>query len=131
VLRQRGGNATDVAYAQLWQAWALQRAGQALPTELAEAAREASGPWPRPALAMMVGALTPEQLLAQVKRDSRGDAMELELAEAWFHLGQHFRSVGDAARAREAFERARAKGAPTVVEHIAAGFELAGGARSH
>jgi transglutaminase-like putative cysteine protease/lipoprotein NlpI len=130
-LRQRSGNAADVAYAQLWQAWALQRAGQALPPELAEAARQASGPWPKPALAMMVGALTPEQLLAQLKRDSRGDAMELELAEAWFHLGQHFRSVGDAARAREAFERARAKGAPTVVEHIAAGFELAGGARSH
>jgi lipoprotein NlpI len=129
-LRQRSGNTADVAYAQLWQAWALQRAGLALPPALAEAARHPGGPWPRPALAMMVGVLTPEQLLAQVKRDSRGDALDLELTEAWFHLGQHFRSVGDADRAREAFERARAKGAPTVVEHIAAGFELAGGARS-
>jgi transglutaminase-like putative cysteine protease/tetratricopeptide (TPR) repeat protein len=131
VLRQRSGNAVDAAYAQLWEAWALQRAGLALPPELADAAAHPDGrPWPAPALAMMVGALTPEQLLAQVQGDKRGDELELALAEAWFHLGQHFRALGDGARARDAFERARSKSAPTLVEHLAAGFELAGGSRS-
>jgi lipoprotein NlpI len=130
-LRERSGNAADVAYAQLWEAWALQRAGLSLPADLTEAARHTSGrPWPAPALAMMVGALTPEQLLAQVGVNQRGDERELALAEAWFHLGQHFRAVGDTARAREAFEQARNRSAPTLVEHLAAGFELAGGSRS-
>ncbi|MEW6704040.1 MAG: DUF3857 domain-containing protein [Pseudomonadota bacterium] len=126
-LRQRSGNAADTAYAQLWQAWALQRAGLGLTQELAASARRTEGPWPQPALAMMAGVLSPDQLLAELAGRKHGDDLELALAEAWFHLGQHFRLQGDAARARAAFEQARAKGAPTVVEHLAAGFELAGG----
>jgi transglutaminase-like putative cysteine protease/tetratricopeptide (TPR) repeat protein len=129
-LRSASGNEGDAAHAQLWQAWALQRAGLAWPTTIAASAR-AQGPWPEPALAMLVGTLTPEQLLAQIARSERGDAREAELAEAWFHLGQHFRMQGDNAKARDAFEKARAKGITTSVEHTAAGFELAGsGARS-
>ncbi|MED5618529.1 DUF3857 domain-containing protein [Ideonella sp. BN130291] len=125
-LRRGSGNETDTAYAQLWQAWALQRAGQALPKELEDSARRtAQEPWPKPALAMLVGALSPEQLLAQIQRAKRGDELELALAEAWFHLGQHFRAIGQQAQAREAFEKARAKGITTAVEHAAAGFELA------
>lgn len=127
-LRRHSGNAADVAHAQLWQVWALQRAGMALPQELADTARRTTtGPWPAPALAMVVGALTPEQLLAQAAGDTHGDARELALTEAWFHLGQHFRAVGNAAKAREAFEKARAKGTPALVEHLAAGFELMAG----
>jgi len=80
---------------------------------------------PRPALAMAVGALSPDQLLADVKRAKRGDELEFALAEAWFHLGQHFRALGQPAKAREAFEQSRARGITMAVEHAAAGFELA------
>ena len=127
-LRLQGSNPADATHAQLWQAWSLQRAGHPLPPELADMARRTvNEPWPRPALALAVGALTPEQLLADAARDKQGDALEFALAEAWFHLGQRFRLQGDAGLAREAFEKARARGITTAVEHAAAGFELAGG----
>lgn len=124
-LRERSGNETDATYAQLWQAWSLQRAGMPLPRSLQDAARGTAGePWPRPALAMMVGAISPDQLLARVRSDKHGDELDFALAEAWFHLGQHFRLQGQPAQAREAFEKSRAKGIATTVEHAAAGFEL-------
>ncbi|MFT3953719.1 MAG: DUF3857 domain-containing protein [Piscinibacter sp.] len=122
---KQAGDEAESTYARLWQAWALQRAGTALPAALVDTARQgAAGAWPRPAMAMLVGALTPEQLIAEVER-KQGDERELTLAEAWFYVGQHHRAQGDLAKARQAYEKCRALGITMYIEHVAAGLELA------
>jgi lipoprotein NlpI len=119
-----GNGTSDRPYAQLWQASTLQRLGRALPPELvALASADPNGAWPRPALAMLAGRLTPEQVLEQIARKD-GDDRELALAEGWFYIGQHYLIQSQPEKAREAFERARAKGITTTIEHVAAGFEL-------
>ena len=111
-------------YAQLWQAWTLQRLGKPLPADLAAtAAREPRGVWPRPALAMFAGLLTVDEVLAEVQR-KQGDERELDLAEAWFYIGQHHLVHGRRAQAREAFEKVIDKGVTMYTEHHAAGLEL-------
>jgi lipoprotein NlpI len=115
---------SDAVFAQLWLAWSLQRAGKPLPPELIQAGqRAATGAWPLPALAMVVGALTPEQVLEGVNR-KQGDERELTLAEAWFYIGQLHHMHGRKEHAREAFRKAQDMGITMYVEHLAAGFEL-------
>ena len=115
----------DRLFKQIWQIWSLQRAGQPVPPELlAQARREPTGAWPRPALAMLVGDITPEAMLAGLDR-LQGDERQMALAEAWFYVGQHGLVRGRAAEAREAFEKCRAIGVTMYFEHVAAGFELA------
>ena len=117
----------DKPYALLWQAWTLQRLGRPLPPELAAVAAKGAavppGAWPLPALGLFTGQLSPEQVLQQVET-RQGDDRELALAEAWFYVGQYHLVRGAAAKAREAFEKARAQGITVYVEHVAAGFEL-------
>ena len=116
---------TEKLYAALWQAWTLQRLGRPLPADLlALATQEPVGAWPRPALAMLAGLMTPEQVIAQIER-KQGDDRELALAEGWFYIGEHHLTRQQPERARDAFEKARAKGITMYVEHVAAGFELA------
>ena len=111
-------------YALLWQAWTLQRLAQPLPQDLtALTAADPPGAWPLPALAMLAGRLSPEQVLQQLDQ-RQGDDRELALAEAWFYIGQYHLNRGETAQAREAFEKTRAKGITIYVEHTAAGFEL-------
>lgn len=130
-LLARADHPVQTTHAQLWQAWALKRAGQPLPADW-QAPRPADDlPWPRPALALAGGTLAPEQLIAQIEHGGlQGDALQLALAEAWFHLGQHYRAAGDAAKARQAFEHVRSRSLPAALEHRAAGFELAAPALS-
>lgn len=112
-------------YARLDQIWALQRAQLPLPADvLAIARQDPLGAWPRPALAMMVGDLAPEALLADIDK-LQGDERSLTLAEAWFYVGQLHLVQGRVDAAREAFEVCRAQGITGYNEHIAAGFELA------
>ena len=116
---------TEKLYAGVWWAWTLQRLGKPFPADLqALAMQEPTGAWPRPALAMLAGALSPDEVLAQVDR-KQGDDRELALAEAWFYIGQYQLNRQQPELARDAFEKARAKGITMYVEHIAAGFELA------
>ncbi len=111
-------------YPALWQFWTLQRLGRPIPEELQALARKApSGAWPRPALAMLAGALTPEQVLTEVARKT-GDERELTMTEALFYLGQHHLVQGRKSEARDAFQRTRAQGITMFIEHMAAGFEL-------
>lgn len=117
-------NEGDKVYAQLWQAWTLQRLGRPLPAELqAAASADPKGAWPRPALAMLAGQMTPDQVIDQIGRKS-GDDQELALAEGWFYIGEHQLNAKRPDQAREAFEKARAKGITRYIEHAAAGFEL-------
>jgi lipoprotein NlpI len=114
----------DKPYAMLWQAWTLQRLQRPLPGDLtARAVKDSSASWPLPALAMFTGQATPEQVLQSIAT-RQGDDRELALAEAWFYIGQYQLNRADPAKAREAFEKARAKGISIYIEHAAAGFEL-------
>jgi len=124
-LHARRPRGEQAAHAQLWQAWALKRAGLPLPADWAQTQAE---PWPRKGLAVAAGTLAPEHLISELKGQLHGDALQLALAEAWFHLGQHYRASGDGGRARQAFENARSQALPVALEHLAAGFELAAAA---
>lgn len=116
--------ASEKAYAQLWQAWTLQRLNRPFPPELqAAAGADPTGAWPRPALAMFGGQMTPEQVIEQIGRKS-GDDQELALAEGWFYIGEFQLGANQPGKARDAFEKARAKGITRYIEHSAAGFEL-------
>lgn len=81
----------------------LQRAGQAIPSELlAEATARPDGPWPRPLLAMQLGTLAPYEVL-NIAAALPADARELALAEAWFYIGQLRLTQNDKAGAAKAF----------------------------
>jgi lipoprotein NlpI len=125
-LKAPGNEGPDGTYALLWQLWSLQSAGLPVPAQLQALAQgSAEGRWPRPALAMLAGALSPEQVLAGVSRTQQGDALALTLSEAWFYVGEYYQGKGLAAQAREAFEKSRAQGVTPHLEHWAAGIELA------
>jgi lipoprotein NlpI len=72
---------------------------------------------------MVAGKMTPEQVIEQLGRKT-GDDQELALVEAWFYIGEHQLNAKQPEKAREAFEKARAKGITRYIEHSAAGFEL-------
>lgn len=117
-------DASAGVYASLWWAWTLKRLQRPLPPVLAQrAAEQPRGEWPRPALAMLAGLLTPDEVIALVQQKS-GDDREMAEAEAYFYVGQYYLAQGDRARARSAFEQCRAKGVFIYAEHTAAKFEL-------
>ncbi|MGJ4950453.1 DUF3857 domain-containing protein [Bradyrhizobium sp. HKCCYLS20291] len=111
-------------YCELWMLAALGRAGKPVPDELAQRARAtANGAWPLPALAMMTGALSPDDLL-KTFADKKGDERRMLLSEAYFYIGQHDMARGDKQAAKLNFEKSREQGVILYTEHIAAGFEL-------
>ena len=117
-------DAGDRTYAQLWQAWTLQRLNRPLPAELqTAAAAEPKGAWPRPALAMFAGQMTPDQVVEQIGGKA-GDDQALALVEGWFYIGEYQLNAKQPDKAREAFGKAREKGITRYIEHAAAGFEL-------
>jgi lipoprotein NlpI len=117
-------DAENSVYVELWLASTLKRLQRPVPAALVERARqEARGAWPRPALAMLVDALPPEEMLKEVER-LKGDEREMALTEAWFYVGQSQLARKQLPAAREAFGKAREKGIIIYVEHVAAGFEL-------
>ncbi|MBI4987034.1 MAG: DUF3857 domain-containing protein [Rhodocyclales bacterium] len=115
---------SDSHYARLWQAWTTQRLKRDLPQDLTiRMAKEPTGAWPLPAAAMLVGALTPEQLVEEINK-KQGDERELVSAEAYFYLGQYYLVHDKTAEAVQAFKQVREKGISMYIEHVAAGFEL-------
>lgn len=121
----REDNEADRDYAALWWAWALRRAGKPLPASLVEKARAStSGPWPRPALALLVGAIDVDGVLAALEK-KQGDERAMGLAEGWFYIGQHYAAEGRSDLALEAFRKAHALEVIVYIEHVAAGFEIA------
>lgn len=116
--------AANRLYVGLWHAWTLRQQGMQLPPELLRlASDQPRGKWPRPALAMHAGLLSPEQVLAEVQKKT-GDDQFMTLAEAWFYIGQFYKANGENDRAREAFQKAMAQGITVYIEHVGSGFEL-------
>ena len=77
-------------YFDLWLVAIGGRLGKPVPDFIAkQAAAEAHGEWPRPALAMMTGAISPEELL-KLMDDKKDDERQMALAEGYFYLGQHY-----------------------------------------
>src|SRR5262249_49374765 len=88
-------------YADLWLGWTHQRLGKELPATLVERAKaDPRGDWPRPALALLSGDLTPDDML-KLLGSKTGDERQMTLAEGYFYLGQYYLGRGDKARARE------------------------------
>jgi lipoprotein NlpI len=111
-------------YSDLWLSWTYQRLGQPLPEALLErAAANPRGAWPRPALAVAAGKLSPEDMLKLLARKG-GDEQKLATSEGYFYLGQYYLARGDKSKAREFFEKARQVNMIVNPEHKAAGFEL-------
>jgi lipoprotein NlpI len=111
-------------YVDLWLVAVCGRLGQPMPDAIVKrAAAEAQGEWPRPALAMLTGAMSPEQLL-KVMDEKKGDDRQMALAEGYFYLGQHYLIAGDNAAARTYFEKTRSLDVFVYIEHLAAGLEL-------
>ena len=72
---------------------------------------------------MFAGQASPEQVLEQIALKD-GDERELALAEGWFYIGEYWLGQSQPDKARDAFEKARAKGITRYLEHVAAGLEL-------
>jgi lipoprotein NlpI len=111
-------------YSDLWLSWTYQRLGKPLPQALlARAAASPRGDWPRPALAVIAGKLSPEEMLKLLERKG-GNDRKIASSVGYFYLGQYHLGRGDKTKAREFFERARQANIVNNVEHKAAGFEL-------
>jgi lipoprotein NlpI len=108
----------------LWLAWSHQRLGRPLPQAVRQrAAEEPRGAWPRPALAVLTGDVTAEEMLKLIERKS-GDERTMALAEGYFYLAQYYLGRGETAKARKLLEDTRRLNVIIYVEHTAAGFEL-------
>jgi lipoprotein NlpI len=111
-------------YNDLWLSWTYRRLGKPVPEILAKrAVKEAHGDWPRAALAMLNGALTPDEVLALLDQKS-GDDRLMALAEGYFYVGQHHLLTGNKDLAREYFEKVRQLNVILYTENTAAKFEL-------
>jgi len=108
----------------LWLAWSYQRLGRPLPQAVRErAAEDPKGAWPRPALAVLAGDVTAEEMLKLIERKS-GDERTMALTEGYFYLAQYYLGRGETAKARKLFEDTRRLNVIIYVEHTAARFEL-------
>jgi len=111
-------------YTDLWAVAAYHRAGKPLPEDIAKrAAEHPRGDWPLPALAMLTGNITPEEMLKVVNRKT-GDELAMTQTEAYFYLGQRYLMVGDRTSARDAFDKVRSLGVLPYIEYTSAAFEL-------
>ncbi len=112
-------------YNDLWLTWTFQRLGRPLPEALVKrTTAQAHGEWPRPALAMLMGSLTPDELI-KIANEKTGDEREMTLSEGYFYIGQYYKVRGDDARAAEYFDKTQKQGILFYREHTASKHELA------
>ncbi len=118
------GDTEGRLFATLWYAWTARQLGKPLPEKLqTEINANAQGAWPRPALAMLTGKLSPEEVL-KVAEAKTGDERIMTLCEAYFYIGQYYLTQKDAAKAKSFFEKARDTNVIVYIEHDAAKREL-------
>jgi lipoprotein NlpI len=108
----------------LWLAWTSLRLGKPLPEAVrARAAEQPRGDWPRPALAVFSGNVTPDEMLKLIERKG-GDERKMALSEGYFYLAQYYLGQGDKAKARKYLQESRRQNVIIYTEHAAAAFEL-------
>jgi lipoprotein NlpI len=118
-------DAESRVYCDLWLAIAYARLGRPFPADLLKrATTELHGEWPRPALGMVAGVVTPDDVIKSVD-DKKGDDRLMALAEGYFYIGEHHLAIGDSKTAETYFNKTRELGVIIYIEHIAAGLELA------
>lgn len=114
----------EILFPALWESWISLRMSQPLARAVSElAAKSPSGDWPRPALAMLAGILTPEQMFAEVSRKT-GDDQALAMVEAQFYYGEYLLSQSRKTEAKAAFEKVRDSGVTFYIEYSGAIHEL-------
>jgi lipoprotein NlpI/transglutaminase-like putative cysteine protease len=113
-----------VLYSDLWLIWTDQRLHRVPPQEVSQrATADPRGEWPRPALAMLLGVLAPEEM-SKLMDAKGGDERDMARGEGYFYLAQHYLVVGNVTLAREYLERCRAQGILNDSEYTAAQWEL-------
>jgi lipoprotein NlpI/transglutaminase-like putative cysteine protease len=118
------GDTETRLFSEVWLVATSGRLRKPVPAELiARAAAEAHGDWPRAALAMLTGALSPDEMFKSLDKKA-GDERQMALTEAHFYLGQHYLVTGEIERAQSAFEKTRELGVIDYIEYIVAKFEL-------
>lgn len=81
--------------------------------------------WPTQIASFLLGKISQDQLMAQVKTDVKSDAEKTDrLCEAWFYAGMSKRFSGDSAGALACQQQAVATGAKNVEEFIEAQRQL-------
>lgn len=119
-----GAGGEQRLFHELWFAWTTQMLGKPLPDAMrAEIDTNAQGAWPRPALALFTGKLSPDDVL-KVAEAKTGDERIMTLCEAYFYIGQYYMTQKNPAKAIEFFEKTRATNVIVYTEHEAAKLEL-------
>jgi lipoprotein NlpI/transglutaminase-like putative cysteine protease len=120
----KNSDADAILYAELWRVWTQKRLGQNPDAiQLQQAKANQNGEWPRPALALLHGIISVDDVLKQVNR-KQGDDKTLALTEAYFYIGQHYLALGDKAQAKTYFQKTREQGISFYVEDLGASIEL-------
>jgi lipoprotein NlpI/transglutaminase-like putative cysteine protease len=111
-------------YGEMWFVATSGRLHKPIPRALvARAVAEAGGEWPHAGLAMLIGKLSPDDMLKSLEK-KQGDERQMALAEAYFYLGQYYLVAGNRTKAQESFEKTRSLGIINYLEHNCAEFEL-------
>jgi lipoprotein NlpI len=114
----------DQLHALIWLYFASARlGGDARAVVEAVPADADPSQWPGPALMLLLGQATPEEMLAGAWSFDR-KAEVLNLCEAYFFLGQYRLLAGDRDGARRAFQDAVATGAKHYLEYSSSKIEL-------
>ena len=114
----------EALYAELWRLMAQKRLGQTPDAnQLKLASANPRGDWPRPALAMLHGLITPDELLKSLE-GKQGDEKTMALVEGYFYTGQHYLAQGDKVKATAYFKKTRELGVINYEEHLASAYEL-------
>lgn len=118
------GNVDDQIYSALWLAWTHKRMQKPLPEQIAKYAGESGKTsWPRPALAMFAGKITPDELLAGLE-SKNGDERHMTLTEGYFYVGQYYMAQDDHEMARRYFQKTLDMNVVPYIEHFTAAIEL-------
>jgi lipoprotein NlpI len=107
-----------------WQHITAMRSQGKIPSRLeARMANQTGHEWPYPVGQMLLGRMSPEELLNAAKNEDKGIERD-QLAEANFYLGQKFLLDGDKAKAGDYLDACRELNVTPFLEHHLARIEL-------